>query len=228
MGIRIAILAVAGGMAAGSIAVAAPTEVALVENLTGTPAGVEVMDYLDAGKVIALGPQDTMVLSYMRSCLQETITGGTVTVGTDQSEVQGAKVVRTKVACDAGKTLVVGNQAPEFGGRVFRSAPPVEASASTPQFILYGRSPVVEVTAPGPLSIERIDRDGERFVVDIGPEQLVHGRFYDFAKWGRNLTAGGVYRLSQGARDIVFKIDAHAKPGHTPIVGRLLRIGSPS
>jgi hypothetical protein len=86
----------------------------------------------------------------------------------------------------------------------------------------------VEVTAPGPLSIERIDRDGERFVVDVGPEQLVHGRFYDFAKWSRDLTAGGVYRLSQGARDIVFKIDAHARPGHTPIVGRLLRIGSPS
>src|SRR5271166_5341792 len=228
MRIPIAILAVAGGMAAGSIAVAAPVTVALVENLTGTPAGVEVMDYVDAGKVIALGPRDTIVLSYMRSCLRETITGGTVTVGTDQSEVQGAKVVRTKVACDAGKMLVVGHQAPEFGGRVFRSATPVEASASTPQFTLYGSSPVVEVTAPGPLSIERIDRDGERFVVDVGPEQLMHGRFYDFAKWGRNLTAGGVYRASEGGHDIVFKIDPHARPGNTPIVGRLLRIGSPS
>ena len=197
MRIRIAILAVASGMVAGSIAVAAPAEVALVESVTGTPAGVEAMDYVAAGKVIALGPHDTIVLSYMRSCLRETITGGTVTVGTDQSEAEGSKIVRSKVACDAGK-------------------------------MLFGRSPVVEVAAPGSLSIERIDRDGERFVLNVAADQLVHGRFYDFAKWGRKLTAGGVYRMSEGGHDVVFKIDPHARPGNTPIVGRLLRMGSPS
>src|SRR5271165_6054081 len=126
MRIRIAILAVAGGMVASSIAVAAPVTVALVENLTGTPAGVEVMDYVDAGKVIALGPRDIIVLSYMRSCLRETITGGTVTVGTDQSEAEGAKVVRSKVACDAGKMLFGSDEAAKFGGRIFRSAPVAE------------------------------------------------------------------------------------------------------
>src|SRR6516165_7260763 len=197
MRIRIAILAVASAMVTGSIAAAAPAEVALVESVTGTPAGVEAMDYVGAGKVIALGPHDTIVLSYMRSCLRETITGGTVTVGTDQSEAEGSKVVRSKVACNAGKTL-------------------------------FGRSPVVEVAAPGSLSIERIDRDGERFVLNVAADQLVHGRFYDFAKWGRKLTAGGVYRMSEGGHDLVFKIDPHARPGNTPVVGRLLRMGSPS
>ena len=90
-----------------------------------------------------------------------------------------------------------------------------------------GYSNVVEVTGPGRLSIERIDRDGERYVVDVGAEQLVHGRFYDFARSGRNLTAGGVYRVSEGGHDVVFKIDPHARTGNTPIVGRLLRMGSP-
>jgi hypothetical protein len=229
MRIRIAILAVASGMVTGSIAAAAPAEVALVESVTGTPAGVEAMDYVGAGKVIALGPRDTIVLSYMRSCLRETITGGTVTVGTDQSEAEGAKVVRSKVACDAGKMLFGSDEAAKFGGRIFRSAPVAEESTtSTPQLTLFGRSPVVEVKAPGPLSIERIDRDGERFVLNVAADQLVRGRFYDFAKWGRKLTAGGVYRMSEGGHDVVFKIDPHARPGNTPIVGRLLRMGSPS
>jgi hypothetical protein len=227
---RIAILAVAGGVVVGSLAAAAPVQVALVENITGNPAGVEFMDYLEAGKIIALGPRDTIVLSYMSSCVRETITGGTVTIGTDQSEAQGAKVVRTKVPCDAGKMVLATAQSSQFGGRIFRSAPSADGSIpdSNPQLTLYGQSPIVELKAPGTLLIERIDRATERYVVDVGTEHLLHGRFYDFAKWGRNLAAGGTYRVSGGGQEIVFKIDPHAKPGNTPIMGRLLRLGSPS
>src|SRR5216684_6334936 len=106
MRIRAAMLAVAAGVVAGSVAAAAPVQVALVENVTGNPAGVEFMDYLETGKIIALGPHDSIVLSYMSSCVRETITGGTVTIGTDQSEVQSGRVVRTKVPCDAGKMVL--------------------------------------------------------------------------------------------------------------------------
>jgi hypothetical protein len=35
----------------------------------------------------------------MYSCVRETITGGTVTIGTDQSEVKAGKVTRTKLDC---------------------------------------------------------------------------------------------------------------------------------
>ena len=78
---RLAALAVCGAMALASAAVADPIEVALVENLTGVSPGVEFMDYVRAGQVIRLGSQQTIVLRYMSSCLRETITGGTVTVG---------------------------------------------------------------------------------------------------------------------------------------------------
>jgi hypothetical protein len=230
MRIRIAILAVAGGVLAGSAAAAAPIQVALVENVTGNPAGVEFMDYLETGKTIELGPRDTITLSYMSSCVRETITGGTVTVGTDQSEVQAGKVARTTVPCDVGKMLLAADQAAQFGGRIFRSAPPAKAAASDPipQFTLYGRSPIVELKSPGSLLIERIDQASERYVVDVENEHLLHGRFYDFSKRGRNLAAGGIYRMSLGGQEIVFKIDPQAKPGNTPILGRLLRFGSPS
>src|SRR5271165_6401258 len=105
MRIRIPIFAVAGAVFA-SVAAAAPVQVALVENVTGNPAGVEFMDYLETGKIIELGPRDTIVLSYMSSCVRETITGGTVTIGTDRSEVQAGKVARSTVPCDAGKMLL--------------------------------------------------------------------------------------------------------------------------
>jgi hypothetical protein len=78
------------------------------------------------------------------------------------------------------------------------------------------------------MMVERIDQASERYSVDVSPEQLLHGRFYDFAKAGRNLAAGGVYRISGGGQEIVFKIDASDKPGSTPIMGRLLRLGTHS
>src|ERR1700730_17000118 len=86
MKIRIAVVALAIGR---SPALAAPIPVALVEEVSGAPAGVEFMDYVETGKTIELGARGGIVLSYLNSCVRETISGGTVTVGTDQSDVQG-------------------------------------------------------------------------------------------------------------------------------------------
>jgi hypothetical protein len=98
------------------------------------------------------------------------------------------------------------------------------------QLTLYGRSPLLELNGPGTLLIERLDQTSERYLVDVETEQLLHGKFYDFGKWGRHLAAGGLYRISRdtqdGQEELVFKIDAHAKPGNTPMVSRLLRLNS--
>ena len=62
---------------------------ALVEDVTSTTAAVEFMDYVGTGQVIELEPRDVLVLSYLKSCAHETITGGTVQIGAEHSEVQG-------------------------------------------------------------------------------------------------------------------------------------------
>jgi hypothetical protein len=117
---RLATLAAAGAVAMiASAAAAAPLEVALVEGLTSNSPGVELMDYVQAGQIIRLGPHETIVLSYMSSCLRETITGGTVTVGTDWSEVQSGEVKRVRGQCDVGKMVLTGAQS-HIGGRTFR------------------------------------------------------------------------------------------------------------
>jgi hypothetical protein len=115
---RLAILAVAAAVTA-SAAAAGPIEVALVESVNRGSPGVEFMDYVQAGQVIRLGPHETIVLSYMSSCVRETITGGIVTVGTDWSEVQSGEVRRLRGQCGAGKMQLTGEQS-HIGGRAFR------------------------------------------------------------------------------------------------------------
>jgi len=113
-------LTLASLVATPSGGVAAPMQVALVENVTGQSARVEVMDYLDAGQTIRLAPQDTIILSYMHSCVREMITGGTVTVGTDQSEVKAGKVTRTKLDCGERTFVLNGSSEVQTAGKVFR------------------------------------------------------------------------------------------------------------
>jgi hypothetical protein len=116
---RLSVLAAAGAVMIASAAAAGPIEVALVENLTSNSSDVNYMDYLKTGQVIRLGPRDTLVLTYMTSCVRETITGGTVTIGADVSEVQSGQVVRTRGQCGVGKMVLTSVQTP-IGGRTFR------------------------------------------------------------------------------------------------------------
>jgi hypothetical protein len=201
----------------------AQAPVAVVEDVQGKTAGVELMDYVTPGQKITLGSGDSIVLGYVKSCWRETISGGTVTVGAEQSTVEGGKVERTKVACDSGKISLAPPQAGKAGGMVFRDMP-----GTRPQFILYGSSPLIEAKGGGMLVIERTDQRGERHDVSIAAGALLRGSFYDFAKSDKQLTPGGIYRARLGAQQIVFKVDPLAKPGRTAIIGRLIRFAPAS
>jgi hypothetical protein len=120
-------LAVACLIAATSVGVAGPA--ALVESVVTQSASTNVMSYVETGKRFRLGSQDTMVLSYLDSCLRETITGGTVTIGIDHSEVQGGKVTRTKLDCGSNLVELTGSTA-QFAGRAVRGLPPPEMAPS--------------------------------------------------------------------------------------------------
>ncbi len=223
--IRNAALAVAGAMLATSAAWAA-SPVALVEDLNGNLPGLETMDYLETGRVIRLGARQMIVLSYLNSCVRETITGATVTVGIEQSEVLSGKVDRTTVRCDTGKASLTGELASQIAGRAFRGVTPAHASPAAPnnQPTIYGLSPMLEVRSPGVLIIERMDQPGEAVALYIDKEQLVRGGYYDFSRWGRTLVAGATYRAVAGAEEVIFKVDPEAKAGRVPIVSRLVRL----
>ena len=196
----------------------APT--AVVEDVTGSP-GVEPMDYVNEGKTIKLGVQDQVVLDYIKSCWRETIKGGTVTVGAEQSVVDGGIIEREKVACDGGKMELAAAQSKQAAAMVFRGTGP--NPPPKPQFTIYARSPVIELAGGGTVSIERVDKAGERLDLSIGEADLVHHQFYDMAKAGKALQPGGVYRAKAGNQQVVFQVDAGAKNPGGPLASRLVR-----
>jgi hypothetical protein len=194
---------------------------ALVEDVKSTTADVEFMDYIGTGQVIKLQPRDVLVLSYLKSCEHETITGGTVFVGAERSEVEGGKIARGKVPCDGGKMQLTSEQASKSAASAFR----LQSVSYEPT--LYARTPMIKIPRlqqgdDRTLMIERIDRPGEHFEIKID-EDLANGAFYDLGKVHKHLTRGGTYSASIGGRKITFRVHASAKSGEAPIVSRLLR-----
>jgi hypothetical protein len=209
-----------------AVSAAAQVPVAIVEDAQGKVDGVQFMDYVAPGKVIKLGPKATVVLGYMKSCWRETITGGTVVVGAEESMVQLGDVQRVKVECDASAIQLSDREANQGAATTFRALKRDQRAASPPPppLTLYGLSPIIEVRESGTLVIERIDAQGERYTVPLKSNLLVRGKFYDLAKAKTLLAAGGTYTASLGSRKTTFKIDFRATSGSSPIIGRLVRL----
>ncbi len=207
------------------VATAAGKElVAVVESVHGKVEGVEFMDYVAAGQVIKLGPKDSVVLGYLKSCLRETITGGTVIVLETESLVQLGEVKRDKVKCDQNRTQIQPRETKENAGNVFRSGPREETATTPRRLTLFGRSPIVEIEGiRGTLILERRDKSEQRIELAIKDDTLVRGRFLDLAKSGVALVPGGSYTATLGSSTVEFEVDADARPGATPVIGRLLR-----
>jgi hypothetical protein len=213
---------------AGVTGIAAPAAaqapVAVVEDVKGNVPGIEFMDYVGRGRVIELGPKDSIVLSYMKSCWQETIVGGRVIVGFEQSTVQFGKVERTRLACDTGKAQLTDKEATQSAATSFRSVEVTHRTNAASPITIYGLSPMIETNGIGKLVITRLDGNGESRELAVSASSLVQGKFYDLARADTVLAPGGSYLASLGQNKAIFKIDSRAKPGSTPIIGRLVRL----
>ena len=82
----------------------------------------------------------------------------------------------------------------------------------------YMRAPEICVEIQSPSNPK-----GEKQQIELNGSQT-KGKFYDFAGANRALSPGGTYAATFGTSKIVFRIDPQAKPGATPIVGRLIRL----
>jgi hypothetical protein len=209
---------------------APPTVAALVEDVKSATASVEFMDYVGPGQVIALAPGDLLVLSYFKSCQHETITGGTVRIGSEKSEVEGGNVVRITVPCNGGTMKLSAQQANASGASSFR------LQNATFETTVHALPPVIEIPKMHAgenrtLVIERVNRPKERITVEIEDAVASGGGFYDLAKTGTQLRRGALYAVSLGDRTLNFRVDARAKLAKigsktgkkTPMLSRLLR-----
>ena len=215
----IGLLALAGPAAAQS-------PVAVIEDVQGKVTGAEFMDYVTPKTVIKVAAGGSIVISYMKSCQREKISGlGTVIIGSDESFVQFADVKREKTDCDSAQSHATTKATSEAAATVLRSLADDKNAAAKikPQLTIYGSSPVVEAKGKGMLVMERLDIKGEKQQIELNGSQT-KGKFYDFVGANRALAPGGTYAATFGTSKIVFRIDPQAKPGATPIVGRLIRL----
>jgi len=210
------------GLLALSTPAAADSPVAVVEDIKGKVTGAEFMDYVTPRSVIKIADGGSIVLSYLKSCRRETISGaGTVVVGTDQSVVDQAVLKAEKTNCDSSQANVTTRDTSGVAATLLRTVD--QPVLPEPQLTLYGASPFVEAKGRGTLVVRRLDLAGERHQIALGGTQL-KGKFVDFAREDVALVPGGLYAASFKSAEIVFRVDAQAKPGATPIVGRLLRL----
>jgi hypothetical protein len=81
------------------------------------------MEYLQASQIIWLDPNETIVLTYMSSCIRERITGAKVIIGMNRSDVRSGEVARFRVQCDAGDMQLRSGLTP-IGARTVRGLKP--------------------------------------------------------------------------------------------------------
>lgn len=205
------LLGFAGILAAGA-AHAEPS--ALVEDITSSRDDVQLMDYLEPGQTIKLSADETIVIGYLLSCVQETITGGTVTIGQDESKVAGGKKESAYVDCDGGPVVAQVGAEQEAGAAAFRNTSADELQAER---ILFGVSPLVKLSQPTTeLEVSRLDTEEAIHRISV------NGSVVDFAKAKISLTPGGTYKAKSGDREVIFKISRLADESVTSPLARLL------
>ncbi|MCW1993341.1 hypothetical protein ABIE85_008412 [Bradyrhizobium diazoefficiens] len=216
------------GAVVGALCVATPalaeTPAAIVEDVQGKVDGIAFMDYVAPGKIIKLGPKASVTLSYLKSCLRETISEGVVLVGAEQSTVQLGEVKREKVPCDTNAAKLSDREANQSAATTFRTMRSDAKGAPAKLPTIYGVAPLVQAKSGSTLVIERTDGKEPTITVPLKSEAMIGGKFYDFAKAGKSLTPGGSYLAILGAKRYAFQVDASATSSPTPIVGRLLRL----
>lgn len=187
---------------------------AIVEKASG--AGVQQMDLLEEGQVIKLANDAKIVLGYLRSCVRETITGGTVTIGAKKSQVVNGTRRAEEVHCDARKIVRTSTRNDEVAGAVFRKGDFKRKPLPKPDWVLFGVSPVIRLSnSVTTIRIERLDKIEDTIKIPV------KGQWVDLAAIGIRLAPSGTYAVSTGSRPYIIKVSPLAEPG-APMLSRLI------
>src|SRR5690348_4875058 len=113
----------AGTALSPSTAAADSRAVAILKEIDGESGKHEAFDELKAGDRIELGAQGRAIIGYLGSCVRETIDGGAIIVGKEQSQVEGGKVARETIACEATQLVLSEQEAGSSATVTFRGPP---------------------------------------------------------------------------------------------------------
>jgi hypothetical protein len=199
---------------AASASAQAPA-VAILEEIAGASGKHEAFDELKAGERLDLGASGRAVIGYLGSCTRETIEGGTVVIGKDQSPIEGGKVARETIPCEA--TQLVLTEA-EAGKSATISMRPMPWDRELRQ-IVPSQSPLIWVEAKGQLTIKRLDTEEQQML-----SLPIESGKVDLAVHQVELVPNGFYELQAGKKRMVIKIHNNAQAGAMPAMSRLVRL----
>ena len=174
-------------------------------------AAVKVFSYLSQGRVINLGAEAEIVLGYLRSCIQERLRGGVVTVGRERSDIRGGH--RSATELDCGTSADLSQTEAERGAVLVMRKPvsdigPIRLMSVSPLIAPKKRTSSVRLT--------RLDRNEPVMTLKL------HDGVADLAALGKTLSPGGSYRVDTGANSVVAQVDKNARSGDEQILPRLL------
>jgi hypothetical protein len=211
------IVALLGGMPAAvwpGMGWAATAPTALVESVSAPVPGVTPLGYLAAGATLDLGSGTVLVLDYLSQCVRETITGGHVTIGADQSQMTGGHLSRRRLDCDGGDLEVAASLSEQGAVAEYRGI------GDAPSLVLRSTAPMILPNAAGQLVIERLDHAEAPIRLSVAPGG---GRtLLDLAAQARMLTKGATYRATLGKHSLVFSVDPAAGGTGAPLLARML------
>jgi hypothetical protein len=187
--------------------------VAILEEIEGASGKHEAFDELKAGERIELGANGRAIIGYFGSCARETIAGGTIVIGQDQSQVEGGTVTRETVACEATQLVLTEQEAGTSATIVFRG-PPWEKWVRQ---VVPSPSPVVLASGTS-LQIKRLDEDEQPMTLPLTDGHV------DLSAAKIALAPGGYYELTAGKKQMVIKIDPAATAAPIPATSRLVRL----
>ena len=189
---------------------------------------VDFLDMVEVGEVIELGEDGTLTLGYFKSCLEETVVGGTVTIGEMQSRVEGGKVRQEKTRCDGEQLLLAANESVESGAHAVRklsSAQRPPLSKPTSNIEIYHVSPIFLVPNVIEVSLQRTDKKEKTYTLSLDAAQNKKLLLIDLQKQNIQLTPGGQYRLTRSKNDNVsidFTVSENATSNRVPDIARMI------
>jgi hypothetical protein len=173
-------------VAVSAVSISFAKDAAIVEDAS-VSLTVGLFDVLKEGDEVDLGELGTVTLGYFSSCVSETITGGRVIVGSEQSEVFDGDVARTTVECDGGNVILSESQQAQSGADVFRDETQKQKNA---KYVSFSDQPILIFSEPiRSLRIRRVDDDGIDKIIDI------NGAVANFEVLGVQLSVGGIYQV---------------------------------
>jgi hypothetical protein len=190
----------------------AQEDVAIVEDVSSGIGDLRRFELIAADRAAELGRDGRIVLGYLKSCWQDSITGGRAVAEPLKSLVEGGALTRRRVECDAAGLAQMNSAGLSARGGASLADP----ALPEPDVNLYGLSPIVISREPGALLIERLDAPAAPLRLELSESKI------DLFEKNIALDAKGLYRFTRGAAAIVVRIDSLAEPGRAPAVGRLV------